>query len=49
MEKEILSLNHTIKELETKNKEGLKSQVVRMIESCEKKRAEQLKQASFKR
>jgi len=47
VEKEILSLNHTIKELETKEKEGLKSHVVTMIESYEKKRTQQLKRAGI--
>ena len=48
IEKEILTLNHTIKEFETKQKEGLKSHVVMMIESYEKKRAQQLERAGIK-
>jgi len=48
IEKEILMLNHSIKELETKQKEGLKSHVVMMIESYEKKRAQQLDRADIK-
>jgi len=48
IEKEILILNHSIKELETKQKEGLKSHVVMMIESYEKKRAQQLDRAGIK-
>ena len=49
IEKEILELNHTIKALETAQKEGLKSQVVTMIEAYEKKRAQQLELAGFKK
>jgi len=47
VEKEILTLHHTIKELETKQKEGLKSQVVSMIEGYEKKRTQQLERAGI--
>ena len=49
IEKEILSLNHSIKELETKEKEGLKSHVVTMIEAYEKKRTQQLARAGISR
>ena len=49
IEKEILSLNHIIKELETKEKEGLKSHVVTMIEAYEKKRTQQLARAGISR
>jgi len=49
VEKEILKLHQTIKELETKQKEGLKSQVINMIESYEKKRAQQLDRAGINR
>ncbi len=42
VEKEILELNHTIKALETQQKEGLKNQVVVMIDEYAKKRDVQL-------
>ena len=42
VEKEILGLNHIIKELETRQKEGLKNQVVVMIDEYAKKRDAQL-------
>ncbi len=42
VEKEILELNHTIKSLETQQKEGLKNQVVVMIDEYAKKRDAQI-------
>ena len=42
VEKEILELKHTIKTLETRQKEGLKNQVVVMIDEYAKKRDAQL-------
>ncbi|CAA6798754.1 MAG: Unknown protein [uncultured Sulfurovum sp.] len=49
IEKEILNLNHVLKEFETKQKEGVKSHVVNMIEAHEKKRTQQLEIAAIKR
>lgn len=46
VEKEILELNHTIKALETQQKEGLKNQVVVMIDEYAKKREAQLARLS---
>lgn len=48
IEKELLALNHTIKELETGQKEGLKNQIVRKIEEYEKKRMQQLQRADIR-
>jgi hypothetical protein len=47
VEKEIMTLNHTIKTLETSEKEGLKSHVVTMIEQYEKTSAQQLERANI--
>ena len=46
VEKEILELNHTIKALETRQKEGLKNQVVVMIDEYAKKRDAQIDRLS---
>lgn len=46
IEKEILELNHTIKALETQQKEGLKNQVVVMIDEYAKKRDAQIARLS---
>ncbi len=48
IEKEILNLNHNIKELKQKEKEGLKNQVVTMLEKYEKKRAQLLNHIDLK-
>jgi F0F1-type ATP synthase membrane subunit b/b' len=47
VEKEILNLNHTISELETKQHEGLKNQVVNKIEEYQTKRAKILNRAGI--
>ena len=46
-EKEILVLQHSIKELELKAKEGLKSQIVAKLEESEKRRERQLKRVNL--
>ncbi len=46
VEKEILELQHTIKTLETQQKEGLKNQVAVMIDEYAKKREAQLERLS---
>ncbi len=47
VEKEFLRLNHLIKELEKKEKEGLKSQVATKLEEYQKRRAQQLKRVNL--
>lgn len=47
VEKEFLRLKHLIKELEKKEKEGLKSQVVTKLEEYQKRRAQQLKRVNL--
>lgn len=47
IEKTILGLEHTIKALEKKEKEGLKSQVVLKIEAAQQRRERQLKRVNL--
>ncbi len=47
VEKRILELEHTIQSLETKAKEGLKSQVVLKIETAQNRRERQLKRVNL--